>query len=153
MDDAKPPQGTGPEPKPLQVRRSETIEVTFDPNLCAHSGECLLRAPAAFNLKARPWIQPQHLDAGALARVIERCPSGALAYRRLDGGPEEQPDSEVTFRVRKDGPIWVRGIVEMVDAEGHPFTIGPRAALCRCGASGNKPFCDGSHRQAGFSAG
>ena len=148
----EPKKDTSGQRKPLQVRSSETIEVTFDPNRCAHSGECLLRAPGVFNLRARPWIQPDHLEADRLAAVIERCPSGALTYRRLDGGPAEQPDPEVTFNVQKNGPIHVRGIVEMVDAEGTPFTIGPRAALCRCGASGNKPFCDGSHRHAGFRA-
>jgi uncharacterized Fe-S cluster protein YjdI len=150
MTEPKPLGDTGPEPKPLQVRSSDAIEVAFDPNRCAHAGECLLRAPGVFNLRARPWIQPQHLDADRLADVIHRCPSGALTYRRLDGGPSERPDAEVTFKVQKNGPIHVRGMVEMVDGEGQPFTIGPRAALCRCGHSENKPFCDGSHRQAGF---
>lgn len=141
-----------PQDKPLQRRSSETIEVTFDPNRCAHAAECLRRAPQVFDLQARPWIQPGHLDAGSLAGVVERCPSGALQYHRLDGGPDELADAEVSFRPQPNGPVWVRGNVEMTDAEGHVFATGPRFALCRCGASGNKPFCDGAHRFSGFRA-
>lgn len=150
MDEPKPMREAGPETKPLQVRASDTIEVTFDPNLCSHSGECLLRAPGVFNLRARPWIQPGHLEADRLAAIIERCPSGALTYRRLDGGPAEEPAPAPTFEVKKNGPVAVRGTIELLDAQGNAFTLGPRAALCRCGVSRNKPFCDGSHRQAGF---
>jgi uncharacterized Fe-S cluster protein YjdI len=138
--------------KPLQRRSSETIEVTFDPNRCAHAAECLRRAPEVFDLQARPWMQPEHLDAETLAEVIRRCPSGALAYHRLDGVLDEAVDAEVSFRQQRNGPVLVRGNVEMVDAEGHVFATGPRFALCRCGQSGNKPFCDGSHRAAGFRA-
>lgn len=142
----------GMPPKPLQVRSTREIEVTFDPNRCAHSGECLLRGAAVFNLGARPWIQPQHLDADSLSRVIEHCPSGALTYRRLDGGAQETPAAETTFRPLRNGPVAVRGPVELVDAEGGMFAVGSRIALCRCGGSANKPFCDGSHRLNGFRA-
>ena len=138
--------------KPLQRRSSETIEVTYDTKRCSHAAECLRSAPQVFNLQARPWIQPERLDAESLARVIERCPSGALHYHRLDGAADEVADGEVSFRPQRNGPVYVRGNVEMTDAEGHVFATGPRFALCRCGASGNKPFCDGSHRAAGFRA-
>lgn len=141
-----------PQDKPLQRRSSETIEVTFDPNRCAHAGECLRGAPQVFDLQARPWIQPEHLDADSLADVVRRCPSGALQYHRLDGAPDESPDAEVSLRPQPNGPVYVRGGVQMADAEGHVFATGPRFALCRCGESGNKPFCDGSHRAAGFRA-
>jgi uncharacterized Fe-S cluster protein YjdI len=138
--------------KPIQVRASDAIEVTFDPNRCAHEGECLRRAPGVFNLQARPWIQPEHLRADELAAAIQHCPSGALSYRRLDGGADEAPETATIFQVRRNGPIWVRGVVEMLDGAGESFEAGPRFALCRCGESGNKPFCDGSHRAAGFRA-
>lgn len=138
--------------KPLQRRSSETIEVTFDPNRCAHAAECLRRAPEVFDLQARPWMQPEHLDAESLAEVVRQCPSGALRYHRLDGAADEAPDSEVTFRPQRNGPVNVRGNVQLTDAEGAVFATGPRFALCRCGQSGNKPFCDGSHRAAGFRA-
>ena len=63
--------------------------------------------------------------------------------------------SEVNIRVRDDGPLVVEGPITIVDAEGAKFAVGadkPAVALCRCGSSGNKPFCDGSHRSCGFQA-
>ena len=139
-------------PKPVQVRRSETIEVSYDPNICSHAAECLRGLPQVFDLQARPWIQPDHAEADAIADVIRRCPSGALRYHRFDGGPEEVPDAAPSFRPQPNGPIYVRGAVELSDAEGNGYSPGPRFALCRCGESGNKPFCDGAHRAAGFQA-
>lgn len=62
---------------------------------------------------------------------------------------------EVTIRIRDDGPVLVEGKVIVLDAEGHKFPIDPSKpmiALCRCGHSQNRPFCDGSHRECGFSA-
>ena len=59
----------------------------------------------------------------------------------------------VTVRIRDNGPLVIEGPVEIVDSEGGRFQVSPdkpAVALCRCGASGNKPFCDGSHRACGF---
>ena len=61
--------------------------------------------------------------------------------------------SGVTIRMRPDGPLVIEGAVTVVDAHGNPFplrTDKPLIALCRCGASGQKPFCDGSHKRCGF---
>lgn len=61
--------------------------------------------------------------------------------------------SNVTIRIRDNGPLVVEGPVTVVDAEGKAFAIPaekPAIALCRCGHSGNKPFCDGSHKSSGF---
>jgi CDGSH-type Zn-finger protein len=69
--------------------------------------------------------------------------------------PTHDPDGErVVIKVRDDGPYKVTGPVDVVDAEGNRFTVEPgrAVALCRCGASRTKPFCDRSHRDAGFAA-
>ncbi len=61
----------------------------------------------------------------------------------------------VRIRCRLDGPLIVEGSVEVVDHHGHPFPVPtnkPLLALCRCGASANRPFCDGSHKRIGFAA-
>jgi CDGSH-type Zn-finger protein len=60
------------------------------------------------------------------------------------------PASKVT--IRNDGPLLIEGEVELHDAEGKAFGLGGRStfALCRCGHSANKPFCDGAHKAAGF---
>ena len=114
-----------------------------------------LRAEAAAGLRSRgtAWVVVDAADADAVAAAIESCPTGALRYRRLDGGPQEQPPAETTVEPRQNGPLFVRGAVRIVDPDGHLIREDTRAALCRCGASENKPFCDGSHRRIGFTTG
>jgi CDGSH-type Zn-finger protein len=114
-----------------------------------------LRAQAAqvFVPEARPWVVVDAADADAVATAIESCPTGALHYRRLDGGLQEQPPAETTVEPRPNGPLFVRGAVRIVDPDGDLIREDTRVALCRCGASENKPFCDGSHRRVGFTAG
>lgn len=59
--------------------------------------------------------------------------------------------ADVTIKVRENGPLLVNGPIELVDHDGTPFVAdGPNIALCRCGASARKPFCDGTHRGNGF---
>lgn len=61
--------------------------------------------------------------------------------------------ADVNIRVRDNGPFVVEGPVTITDAEGNAFSIDsskPAIALCRCGASGNRPFCDGTHNKCGF---
>jgi len=63
--------------------------------------------------------------------------------------------SEVNIRIRDNGPLVVEGAITITDADGGEFPTSPdkpAVALCRCGASKNKPFCDGTHREAGFEA-
>ena len=59
----------------------ERIEVSFDNEVCRHSGECVRGLPAVFDAKRRPWIDPDGADPEAVAAQVERCPSGALRYR------------------------------------------------------------------------
>ncbi len=127
------------------------IAVTFDPRRCIHAARCVEGAPEVFDPNARPWIQPDNAPAGKLADVIARCPTGALRYERLDGGPPEAVPVEATLTLVKDGPIHVRGPMPLNDAQGNRRDdAGHRYALCRCGGSGNKPFCDNTHRTMGF---
>jgi CDGSH-type Zn-finger protein len=87
-----------------------------------------------------------------IAEVIKRCPSGALQYERLDGGPGEARPREVSVRFVPNGPAYVRTLVVLRDAGGKVIFQSTRIALCRCGASKNKPFCDNSHLETGFEA-
>jgi uncharacterized Fe-S cluster protein YjdI/CDGSH-type Zn-finger protein len=130
--------------------RAEGIVVSFDPALCIHAARCVHGLPAVFDPQARPWIRPGEAEPAELAAVVARCPTGALRFERLDGGPAEQPGEEATVTVTRDGPLFISGPVRVVDHEDGVFTPGPRAALCRCGASRNRPFCDGSHAAVGF---
>ncbi len=89
-------------------------------------------------------------DADRIAETILTCPTGALHFRRLDGGAQEEPNEPTTIDPRPNGPLLVRGRVRIVDKDSNLLREDTRAALCRCGASGNKPFCDGTHRTIGF---
>jgi CDGSH-type Zn-finger protein len=108
------------------------------------------RLPQVFNPEVRPWVVVEAADADTVAATIESCPTGALHYRRLDDGPQEQPPAETTVEPRPNGPLFVRGTVRIVDPDGQLIREDTRVALCRCGASENKPFCDGSHLLIGF---
>jgi uncharacterized Fe-S cluster protein YjdI len=130
---------------------SKDIAVSYDARTCIHAERCVHGAPEVFDPNARPWIQPDRTAADRLAAVIEKCPTGALRYERLDGGPPEAAPAAVTITLEKDGPIYVHGAMPLADGVGNRYEdAGIRFALCRCGGSGNKPFCDGTHHTMGF---
>lgn len=134
-----------------KVYRGQDIEVSFDLDICVHIGECLRGQRQVFQLHRRPWILPDLAAADEVADVIQRCPSGALLYRRLDGGPQEEPDATTTVTPIRDGPLLVTGTIEVRRDEGTVENL-PRATLCRCGQSQHKPFCDNQHLATGFRA-
>jgi uncharacterized Fe-S cluster protein YjdI/CDGSH-type Zn-finger protein len=133
----------------LRDYQSATITVHWDSSRCVHSAICLRGLPAVFDTSRRPWVDIDAATAAEIVAVIQQCPSGALRYT-LPGGPAEQPDDQTTIIPWPNGPLWVRGDVEVRDRHGNLFRAGPRMALCRCGNSQNQPFCDMSHVEAGF---
>jgi CDGSH-type Zn-finger protein/uncharacterized Fe-S cluster protein YjdI len=122
--------------------------VTFDPTRCIHAAECVRSLPAAFDPKRRPWIDASVASGAELKATVMRCPTGALHIEELDGSDPEPIPVRNMVTARLNGPLYVRGELEIETAEG--VVRDTRAALCRCGASKRKPFCDGSHREAGF---
>lgn len=130
----------------LHQYKSDKIVVTFDLKRCIHSGICLMGLPQVFDNGARPWVQPAKADAESIAETIRTCPSGALQYKRLDGGPAEQPDAQNSMELQPSGPYYVRGSIELQDSDGQTLSHETRVALCRCGQSKRKPFCDNTHR-------
>jgi uncharacterized Fe-S cluster protein YjdI/CDGSH-type Zn-finger protein len=134
-----------------RVYRGKNVEVSFDFDVCIHVGACLAGLPGVFELHRRPWIDPDNAAPDAVARVVESCPSGALQYRRLDGSADENPPSPTQITPLRNGPLLVHGPVEVTHGDG-TIEAFPRATLCRCGLSKNKPFCDNSHLAADFTA-
>ena len=133
-----------------KVYRGTDVEVSFDLDICVHIGECLRGQRQVFQLKRRPWVLPDAADADSVAEVVERCPSGALLYRRLDGAPQEHREGVHVTPIR-DGPLLVVGEIEVKREDG-TIEMLPRATLCRCGQSLHKPFCDNEHLKIGFKA-
>lgn len=133
----------------IEVAEGRDIVISFDGKRCIHARFCVLQQPGAFKANVvGPWIAPDDATSAAgLVATAENCPSGAIQYRRKDGGPNEAPPPVNLIQVRENGPLAFRGALTV---SGKP--IGTRATLCRCGASKNKPYCDGSHKDAGFVA-
>jgi uncharacterized Fe-S cluster protein YjdI len=135
-----------------KVYSSPSINVSFDAAICIHSAMCLNGLPQVFDLDSRPWISPDAAAADEIAAVVERCPSGALQYERLDGAPQEQADASTIVDPIPNGPLMVRGAIDVRGADGQVIRHDTRVTLCRCGGSANKPFCDNTHRRNGFTA-
>ncbi len=136
----------------LHTYPSDSIDVTYNVKRCIHAAECVHGAPNVFDPKRKPWVDPSNDDADVVARVVMRCPTGALKFTRKDDGVEEHPDSANSVSIQPDGPLFVRGSIEFAGPDGERVRRETRVALCRCGLSKNKPFCDNSHDE-GFSDG
>jgi CDGSH-type Zn-finger protein/uncharacterized Fe-S cluster protein YjdI len=124
----------------------ERITVRYNPKRCIHFAACVRGLPVVFDTERRPWIEPGNADADAVAEVVQRCPTGALHFEQR-GGAAEQPQPHAGVQVSTDGPLYLRGDLTLRREDGSPIVEDTRMALCRCGMSGNKPFCDNSHKQ------
>jgi CDGSH-type Zn-finger protein/uncharacterized Fe-S cluster protein YjdI len=136
----------------LHRYEGEGIRITYDAARCIHAAECVKGLPTVFDTARKPWIDADGAGPDEVAAVVRMCPTGALQYERKDGGEAEAPAPANQITVSADGPLFLNGDLELVDAERNVFTRETRAALCRCGASKDKPWCDGSHADAGFEA-
>jgi uncharacterized Fe-S cluster protein YjdI/CDGSH-type Zn-finger protein len=137
--------------QPSRSYENDEIAVDWYPERCIHSGRCVAGLPDVFDPGRRPWIAPGGHSADEIAAVVQHCPSGALHVRRKDGGGDEPVPPEATIVEVQDGPLYVSGDVTVVYASGTLIRRDTRMALCRCGHAANKPFCDNTHRQIGFS--
>ena len=128
----------------------EQVEVTWDGRLCIHIGECGRADNALFEAGRKPWCAPDTVSADDAIDVCLRCPTGALTYKRADGAGGEVADSENVVVVANNGPLYLRGALAIDGAADDMPGVAYRAALCRCGLSKNKPFCDNSHEDGNF---
>lgn len=139
------------EKRAMKFPRGTRIIVKKDRSLCTQSGFCGLREAGMNQLVAA--TQDTKIRSLVMA-MVERCPSGALTYRIEADGNDIEPDLPqqiaVTIEVLTDGPIagplWVTGGIPVERSDGQPLEIRNRVTLCNCGHSGNKPLCDGTHR-------
>lgn len=142
-----PVSRAAPDVDGIHAAEAHGIRLEVDVARCIHSRNCVLARPDVFvpNVDG-PWLHPELATPGEIIEIAHNCPSGAITYSRGDGGPNEKPPMRNVIRLREAGPLAIHG----------DFVVGSRseirATLCRCGQSRNKPYCDGSHAAAGFSA-
>ena len=116
---------------------------------CSHAGFCTSGLPAVWSSATEPWIDPDGASTGEIIETIRKCPSGALLYEE-SGAVQSRFHEAPEILVSRDGPYYVRGGIGLKGDDFGQGATSEHYALCRCGQSRNKPFCDGSHWYAGF---
>ena len=124
------------------------ISISFDTSKCIHSRHCVLGLPNVFQANVEgPWINPDNASSEEIAAIAHACPSGAITFDRHDAGRAETAPLVNKVFVRENGALAIHADLT-IDGKNEGF----RATLCRCGASKNKPYCDGSHNEVNFTA-
>jgi uncharacterized Fe-S cluster protein YjdI/CDGSH-type Zn-finger protein len=132
----------------IEIVKGTRVVIRFDGSRCIHSRNCVLSHPDVFvpNVEGE-WIHPDAVSPEEVALIARNCPSGAIRYERLDGGEPEPLPVVNLVHVRENGPLAFNAAARVAGAEPQL-----RVTLCRCGQSKNKPYCDNSHKAAGFAA-
>ncbi len=132
----------GRQPRKKGSYQGKKITIHDNRGICAHVGFCTAGLPKVFQMGVEPWINPDAETVEKVIKTIKKCPSGALSYS-IDGVLYDKFTEQPEIKVTEDGPYFVTGSVELHDND-HPESE-EHFALCRCGKSKNKPFCDGQH--------
>lgn len=137
------------------------ITVFWKPKLCIHATTCYRELIEVFNPRKRPWVDMEGAPTEEIIRVVKLCPTKALAYEynnpqeplepvEAENKTENIPEIEGEVRIMEDGPIILKGNFKVYDTNGTELKPMKMVSLCRCGASHDLPFCDGTHRKIGF---
>lgn len=129
------------------------VTIVWKPKKCIHSGNCVRGLPDVFMPKEKPWIKIDNADSESLIKQVQECPSGALSYY-LNSGEDKTTAKNVSLETKvevlENGPLLVYGTIHITHRDGSTEKKNKTTAFCRCGYSGNKPYCDGSHTDANF---
>jgi uncharacterized Fe-S cluster protein YjdI len=128
----------------------DDLTIVWKPGKCIHAAVCVEMLPKVYNPNERPWLKQENASIADLKAQINECPSGALTY--VDGS-EKKPDtvkSMLEATVKRNGPMLIKGDIQITGIDGNMVTKSGMTAICRCGASNNKPYCDGAHLKVGF---
>ncbi len=128
------------------------VTIVWKPDICIHSAICFKGLGEVFHPQELPWITPEKSTTAKIVDQVKKCPSGALSYymNRDSDSSEIQVDAETIVEPSPNGPLLIYGNVSVKNLEGVITKKNNVTAFCRCGASANKPFCDGSHKKVGF---
>jgi uncharacterized Fe-S cluster protein YjdI len=130
--------------------KNDDITVVWKPKLCIHAAECVKHLPEVYNPKSKPWIKIENASTDALISQIDKCPSGALSFYMNNENNKEIMEAQIKVNAMKNGPLLVDGSIEVTNPDGTVEIKEKTTAFCRCGASANKPYCDGQHRKINF---
>ena len=146
-----------PKGKKREITKEYTngeISVVWKPHLCDHSALCMMGSPKVFDTSKRPWINMKAESSQDIIKTVDTCPTKALTYRynqvQAEKAHAEALGKPAEIKVLPNGPILITGNVELKDCSGQFIKTEGPFALCRCGASKKKPFCDGQHLLSGF---
>lgn len=131
----------------------ENLTVVWKPEQCIHSTKCWKGLIEVFDPRKRPWINMEGAEMARIMEQVSMCPSGALSYVMKDeeiNDDKTETDIITSVEVMKNGPLLVYGNIMVKDSRGHESSKSKVTAFCRCGASSNKPYCDGTHIKIGF---
>ena len=144
-----PPHPDDQNRAPDLTREYQAPEITVQwyAERCIHSANCVRALREVFDPQRRPWVEPAAASADAIAAAVLRCPSGALHFIRHDGAAQEVADVPTTLTPIRNGPLYVRGDVEVRGLDGRPLRRDTRISLCRCELAARMPFCDNSCRK------
>jgi uncharacterized Fe-S cluster protein YjdI len=131
------------------------ITIVWKPTACIHSTLCWKGEKGlkpVFNPMEKPWIKPHGATTEAIIERVSNCPSGALSfyYNNKEEEGKTEPVHEPVVEVLPNGPLLVHGNIHLKHKEEATTLKNKVTAFCRCGASANKPYCDGSHQHNGF---
>jgi CDGSH-type Zn-finger protein len=149
--------GTETASRSLYEKQAESIE---GPEMTLKDAESLCASARFCDPHGRVWNLVASTDHPRARRLVEHeaghCPAGRLVAEDRATGKALEPHFEPSIGLVQDtarkvsGPLWVRGGVPVVGADGVAYEVRNRVTLCRCGESSNKPFCDGMHVSVGF---
>ena len=126
------------------------LTIVWEAKKCIHAGTCVRTLPKVYDPKARPWITIENATTEELNAQITKCPSGALSNYKNDEANPEAEALETKVEVLENGPLLVYGTLKVTDKDGNMEVKNKTTAFCRCGASANKPYCDGAHVKVDF---
>ncbi len=124
--------------------------VVWEAEECIHSAICAKGLPEVFQPRDRPWIKMDAENTETIINQVKQCPSGALRYYMNTDGDNSTETLETKVEVLENGPLLVYGTLKVTHKDGSSETKNKTTAFCRCGASNNKPFCDGAHVKESF---
>lgn len=136
----------------------EELTIVWKPNQCAHSRICWSELKAVFDPSKRPWVNMEGASKEKIIEQVLKCPSGALHFimneeikqENKDANMMSDPIQNTNILIKPNGPILITTDCQITHSNGDREIKQGTTALCRCGASGNKPYCDGTHNKINF---